>query len=59
MIEKKFEVIRNEEEHNRNICHSELKLWYEYYRGMGCSKDQALRYSKWNIENKNYWEKGK
>jgi len=52
-----FEVIRNEEEHKNNCLHFELKKWYNYYCSMGCTKQQAIKYSKWNIQNRDYWEK--
>jgi len=50
-IDDKFEVIRNEEEHKNNGLHKELKMWYNHYLKMGCTKQHAIRYAYWNLRN--------
>ncbi len=51
MIDNKFEVLRDEDEHRDNPLHKEIKEQYEYYLKMGVSKKWACKYSKWNYLN--------
>ena len=56
-IEKKFEVIRNEEEHQQNLLHRDLKMWFNYYVKVGCSPTHAIKYAYWNLKNRGYMER--
>lgn len=51
MIEEKFEVIRNKEEHENNGGVEYARL-YCYYRQMGCSKEDSRKYAKWTYQNR-------
>ena len=52
MTEKrKFEIIKNEEEHKNNSCRIYAQQ-YCYYRKMGCSKEQSREWAYLNLVNR-------